>query len=195
MNGGGVIDVALDVQAEARERLMQTFKDDSSTVLVDFTAGELDCVKQYLADFDSTDLQEAVRSLRYVLRDVIEPTYFYPINGRDYPWQQHFFIEELSSDTTLFRFYAVLKKPGIMDALIHGVTKKIMDTMRHVDVDTPQVVYFAPLAMCSLYVPVAEEIYLRHVRVEASAALAPHHITIEQSPDDSPYSFICRRTG
>lgn len=195
MNGGGVIDVALDVQAEACTRLMQKFKEDKNTVMVEFTVKELDCVKQYLDDFEGADQAEAVRSLRYVLRDVIDRGWSYPIDGRDRPWEQHFFFEELSSESSLFKVYAVLKKPGIMDALIHGAAKKIMDTMRHVDVDADKTVHFAPLAMCSLYVPAAEEIFLRHVRDEVSKSLAPHHITAEQSPGDSPYSFICRRTG
>lgn len=195
MNGGGVIDVALDVQSEVRALLMERFKDDKDTVLVELNARELNCVKQYLADFDSADLQEAVRGLRYVLRDVVEPTYFYPSDGRDYPWPQHFFIEEQSSDATLFKIYAVLKKPGIMNALTQGTAKKIMETMRHVDVDTPQTVYFAPVAMCGLYVEAAEQVYLRHICTEVNATLAAHHIIAEQSPDDSPYGFICRRTG
>lgn len=192
---GTAIDVALDVQSEVRALLMKHFHGDKDFVLLEVTAADLDCVKQYLSGLTGLERSEAVRTLRDGLRDVLEQPYSYPSSGREYPWPQYFYFETEASDVRIFRIYAVLKRPGLMDALIKGTTEKIWEVLRRAEIDTPVTVYYPPLAMCDLYVPAAAEVYHQHVLKEVTANLERLHVTVQKTHDVGPYGFICQRVG
>ncbi len=192
---GTAIDVVMDVQSEVRALLMKHFHADKDFVLLEVTAADLDCVKQYLSGLTGLERSEAVRNLRNVFQDILDQPHSYPSSGREYPWPQHFYFATEPSDTRIFRVYAVLKRPGIMDALIKGATEKIWEVMHRAEIDAPVTVYYPPLAMCDLYVPAAAEVYHRHVLKGVTANLERLHVTVQKTHDVGPYGFICQRVG
>ena len=192
---GTAIDVVMDVQSEVRALLMKRFHADKDFVLLEVTAADLDCVKQYLSGLTGLERSEAVRNLRNVFRDNLDHPHSYPSSGREYPWPQHFYFATEISDTQIFRVYAVLKRPGIIDALINGATEKIRGVMHHAEIDSPVTVYYPPLAMCDLYVPEAANVYHRHVLKEVTTNLERLHVTVQKTHDVGPYGFICQRVG
>ncbi|MFZ1249849.1 MAG: hypothetical protein WAR37_00130 [Candidatus Microsaccharimonas sp.] len=192
---GTAIDVVMNVQSEVRALLMERLRADKDFVLLEVTAADLDCVKQSLSDLTGLERSEVVRNLRDVFRDIPDLPHNYPSSGREYPWPQYFYFATEASDTQIFRVYAALKRPGLLDALISGTTEKIWGVMRRAEIDTLETVFYPPLAMCDLYVPAAADIYHRHILEEVTANLKGLSVKVQKTPDAGPYGFVCQRVG
>lgn len=189
------VDITHEILVEARALLKAALqKDKDNLVILEISIGDLDSVKSYLAPFSARSRAKAITSLRSTLRQQVPQSF--PSEGRDLPWKSVFFFEETTSNETIFRIYGVLRRPGILDALIAGANAKIERSMRHVDINMVQTVRYTPMAICTMYTSkVAQEVFLRHVRQAVKAASSLGAIAVDTPTKIGALNFNCHRTG
>ena len=185
-----IVDARTPVFAEVNSMLIQKLKEDKSFVMLGITGGELEYVKECVGR------GAWPANIRRLMDESTEEGILsFEPKGRELPWTQCYIYEPLPSTTSIFRIYVILRRPGMIEAIIEAVAEKIRFTMRNADIDTIEEVSCAPMAMCSVYVPAGEEIYRRHIFAELVKILEADHIKIDHPAHSNKNSFTCRRVG
>ena len=184
------VDAISAVQAEVSSILTKKLKDDKGFVLLS------------IAEADLRPKMEAIAqgvpplAFRIEVEETFEDQPFLRLpSTKEIPWPQYYFYEKPPWGASNFRIYVVLRRPGMLEAIINATAEKISSTMRNVDVDQLEVVRFVPLDIFSDYVPAGEEILLNHIRARVIQLLETDHIRAEHTSHDGRSSFSCVRVG
>ncbi len=128
-------------------------------------------------------------------REVIEQTftgYQETLVTRTSSWQFYCFYERLASDKDLCKVYVVVRRPGMLDAIIDGCAEKILLEMRHHDVDEPVEVTYLPLVLYSIfYTGRTAEVYQEWIAKAVADKLRQNHVSVSLL---TATTFDCRRT-
>ncbi len=159
---------------------------EPATALFNFRGSQF---KKYLAELSPSESREVASSAFFAHTS--------QVSLRRITRDCYYFFEPLPSDADLFKLVVVIRRPGMLDAIIEGCADKLYYEMVRYDVDEPQVtVEYAPLSIYSVLYPRNDiaGTYYRHVTSQVTAKVAerfaPHRVEITNT---SPGIFECRR--